>query len=89
MKLLISGTIFTTILLFSGTAHADDKDVGYCGAYHLMLKNYDYVKRVALKAQDIPTMQRYARELIDIAQTDPNRALKRGMMACMSLGLKV
>jgi hypothetical protein len=86
MKQLI---ILVLCVLFTTHAYAALPHlVGYCGAYHLMLKHYDEVNELTRMTSDVGIMQHYARELVRRARTDPQGAYREGRFACQQLNFR-
>jgi hypothetical protein len=81
--------ILLTILTISSSAYAKDSMmVGYCGAYHLMMGNNREVHEVTRLADDVGTMQMYARQLVARARHDPKGAASMGRYACRDIGFR-
>jgi hypothetical protein len=76
-----------TLTLVATSAFAGDKEVGQCGAYHLLKGNKRIVQQVMLKARDKAEMQAAARELLDLANRDLSMAMRWGQGACLSIGV--
>jgi hypothetical protein len=80
-KLLLIAALAST----SAFAYTD-KEVGYCGSYHLLLKHYDNVSDIAKKAKHTETMQSHARAFIAIAGRSAADAVTIGRASCKAIG---
>lgn len=89
MKLLILVALLaTSSLTHAATDGADRKNalIGFCGAYKLILKDYDGAASVANMSTELPLTQFSAKQYIALAKADIAQAVEVGKKSCKAIG---